>query len=143
MGIPQRSAARKRVSFYHEDVARADAGTRPAEFNATSSLKDRFKTMAIPSMDLPRRMALAHQRPVVTIRARRGGRRNFPSSLWAFGERAIQILDADGYVLLVVESTEEITRLAETLVGALPDTIEINMWNGDGERLSMTSFREQ
>ena len=94
----------------------------------------RFETMAVPSLDVPRAMAVAHGRPVVTLRARRGGRRRYQEALSGFGERGVQILDTDGYALFVVSAPDELTRILAALRN-VPDGVEVNAWDDRGERV--------
>jgi hypothetical protein len=96
------------------------------------SVADRFATMAVTSLELPGTLARAMERPVVVLRARRGGRRRFERLVASFGERAVQILDADGYLLLVVEDARELRRMiSSALVTA--ESVDITAWDRRGE----------
>lgn len=92
----------------------------------------RFSTMAVTAPELPGMLAAAMGRPVVTVRARRGGRRRFERLVGSFGERAVQILDADGYLLLVVEDEREQRRILGTALSVM-ESIDITAWNSRGE----------
>ncbi len=94
--------------------------------------QDRFSTRAVTAIEMPRVLAEALDRPVVILRARRGGRRRFERLVASFGERAVQILDTDGYLLLVVEDAREQRRIIASALGTSPE-VDITAWNRRGE----------
>jgi len=96
------------------------------------SVLERFATMAVTSIEMPGMLARAMDRPVVVLRARRGGRRRFDRLVAAFGERAVQILDADGYLLLVVEDVWEMRRVISSGLGTA-ESVDITAWDRRGE----------
>lgn len=92
----------------------------------------RFATRAVTAMEMPRILAEALGRPILTMRARRGGRRRYERMVSAFGERAVQILDTDGYLLLVVENELEQRRIIGSAL-ATSEQIDITAWDASGE----------
>lgn len=96
------------------------------------STRERFATRAMTAPEMPGVIARALDRPVVVVRARRGGRRAYERLVAAFGERAVQILDADGYLLLVVEDAREQRRIIGSALGTT-EHIDITAWNRTGE----------
>jgi hypothetical protein len=100
------------------------------------STQTRFSTRAVTAMEMPGMMAQALARPVLALRARRGGRRRFEKAIAGFGERAVQILDADGYLLLVVEDAAEQRRIIRTLQDG-PAEIDITAWDRRGDAVPL------
>jgi hypothetical protein len=96
--------------------------------------RTRYSTRAVAAMELPRLLAGALARPVLSLRARRGGRRRFERAVAPFGERAVQILDADGYLVLVVENAREQDRILAMLAATARD-VDVTAWDAAGERV--------
>lgn len=92
----------------------------------------KFSTMAITAMEMPRLIAETMRRPVVILRARRGGRRRFERLMTQFGERAVRILDTDGYLLLVVEDANEQRRIISSALSRA-ECVDITAWDCRGE----------
>lgn len=93
---------------------------------------ERFATMAVTAIEMPGMLARSMDRPVLVLRARRGGRRRFDRLVAPFGERAVQILDADGYLLLVVEDGREMRRVISSALGTA-ESVDVTAWNRRGE----------
>ena len=101
----------------------------------------RYATRAITALEMPRILAEKMKRPVIVLRARRGGRRRFEQALAPMGERAIQILDADGYLMVVVENAQEQRRIIRDLKDG-PHDLDITAWDKKGETVALTKGDE-
>ncbi|MFZ3481856.1 hypothetical protein [Sphingomonas sp. 3-13AW] len=100
------------------------------------NLQAKLPTRAITAMEMPRVLAEAMGRPVVILRARRGGRRQFEKLVSPFGERAVQILDTDGYLLLVVKDAREQHHIITSALGTA-EQVDITAWDDRGEAVAI------
>lgn len=101
----------------------------------------RLPTRAVSALELPSFLAEQMDRPVLVMRARRGGRGRFGRAIARLGERAVRILDADGYLLVVVADEDEQRSIMKDLAGEGAD-MDVTGWDRRGDPVTIDERRD-